>query len=92
MTATTPLLDWVITGADGLEDLLLDELKALGAEEPVQLKGAIAVRADLAAGYRFCLCPGHPGSGRHGPGFQTSRARALSRPRRVPDIRGCKPV
>lgn len=49
------LRDWVITGADGLDDLLAEELTALGGSEPRRLKGAIAVRGDLAAGYRFCL-------------------------------------
>lgn len=47
--------EWVITGADGLDDLLVDELLALGGSEPRRLKGAIAVQGDLAAGYRFCL-------------------------------------
>ncbi len=47
--------EWVITGADGLDDLLMDELVALGASQPRKLKGAISVQGDLAAGYRFCL-------------------------------------
>lgn len=55
MVASNELLDWVITGADGLEDLLLDELAELGGQDIVPLKGAIAVRGDLATGYRFCL-------------------------------------
>jgi len=47
--------EWVITGVDGLDDLLVDELTALGGSQPRRLKGAIAVQGDLAAGYRFCL-------------------------------------
>ncbi len=53
--ALEKIREWVITGADGLDDLLMDELVALGAIQPRKLKGAIAVQGDLAAGYRFCL-------------------------------------
>jgi 23S rRNA (guanine2445-N2)-methyltransferase / 23S rRNA (guanine2069-N7)-methyltransferase len=47
--------EWVITGADGLDDLLSDELSKLGATGHRRLKGAIAVEGDLATGYRLCL-------------------------------------
>ena len=47
--------EWVITGADGLDDLLVDELTQLGATGHRRLKGAIAVEGDLATGYRICL-------------------------------------
>ena len=49
------LREWIITGADGLDDLLVDELVALGASRPRRMKGAVSVHGDLAAGYRFCL-------------------------------------
>ena len=55
MSATAALREWVITGVDGLDDLLVDELATLGASQPRRLKGAISVKGDLAAGYRICL-------------------------------------
>ena len=51
----TELREWIVTGADGLDDLLIDELLNLGASQPRQLKGAISVQANLATGYRICL-------------------------------------
>lgn len=54
-TSAAALREWVITGVDGLDDLLIDELTSLGASQPRRLKGAIAVKGDLATGYRICL-------------------------------------
>lgn len=47
--------DWVVTGADGLDELLKAELTALGASDIRGLAGAVAVRGPLALGYRICL-------------------------------------
>ena len=49
------LISLVVTCADGLEPLLIDELVRLGAVNPRVLHGAVAVEGEPELGYRVCL-------------------------------------
>lgn len=49
------LTDWVVSCADGLELLLMEELKELGITECTRTAGAILVKATQEQAYRICL-------------------------------------
>ena len=46
---------YVVTCAGGVENLLLEEIQALGAEECEVVQGAVHCVADLKTAYRICL-------------------------------------
>lgn len=47
--------DWVVSCADGLESLLMEELAELGVHDCTRASGAVLVRATQAQAYRICL-------------------------------------
>ena len=49
------LTDWVVSCADGLELLLIEELKELGITDCTRTAGAILVKGTLEQAYRICL-------------------------------------
>ncbi|HSH56381.1 MAG TPA: bifunctional 23S rRNA (guanine(2069)-N(7))-methyltransferase RlmK/23S rRNA (guanine(2445)-N(2))-methyltransferase RlmL [Halomonas sp.] len=54
-TQSDPSLDLQVTCPRGLEELLSEELEALGAVPVKSTVGAVSARADLATTYRVCL-------------------------------------
>ena len=46
---------WFATCAKGIEYLLVDELRALGADEVREALAGVHFEGDLALGYRACL-------------------------------------
>ncbi|MEQ5802631.1 bifunctional 23S rRNA (guanine(2069)-N(7))-methyltransferase RlmK/23S rRNA (guanine(2445)-N(2))-methyltransferase RlmL [Halomonas sp. H10-9-1] len=54
-TLSTSALDLLVTCPRGLEELLAEELSALGATPGKSTVGAVNARADLATAYRLCL-------------------------------------
>ncbi|MDI3259298.1 MAG: bifunctional 23S rRNA (guanine(2069)-N(7))-methyltransferase RlmK/23S rRNA (guanine(2445)-N(2))-methyltransferase RlmL [Sinobacteraceae bacterium] len=55
MTTTSAAFELFATCARGLEPLLVEELRALGATEAAERGGGAACRGDLAFAYRACL-------------------------------------
>lgn len=48
-------LEFFVTCPRGLEGLLLDELKGLGAQSPRETLAGVSMQGDLELGYRVCL-------------------------------------
>ena len=55
MPITTENLDWLATCPKGMEQLLSDELLALGAEEVKQTVAAVHFQGELKIAYKACL-------------------------------------
>ncbi len=53
--ASTQKFDFFATTAKGMEDLLLEELKGLGAQSVLKGKAGVSFQGPLETGYRACL-------------------------------------